>query len=105
MQDAYITLEEAAAFEGIKYNTLVQRMKRTPDQYDTKTQAREGGGKDQVLISVADPQESRWDTFFRNGYSERHAPQIRPALWTVRRVPRQKDAFCGSALPKDCSDP
>ena len=53
MQDAYITLEEAAAFEGIKYNTLVQRMKRTPDQYDTKTQAREGGGKDQVLISVA----------------------------------------------------
>ena len=53
MQDAYITLEEAAAFEGIKYNTLVQRMKRTPNQYDTKTQAREGGGKDQVLISVA----------------------------------------------------
>lgn len=53
MQDAYITLEEAAAFEGIKYNTLVQRMKRAPNQYDTKTQAREGGGKDQVLISVA----------------------------------------------------
>jgi hypothetical protein len=53
VQDAYITLEEAAAFEGIKYNTLVQRMKRAPNQYDTKTQAREGGGKDQVLISVA----------------------------------------------------
>ena len=53
MQDTYITLEEAAAFEGIKYKTLAQRIARSPDQYDTKTQAREGGGKDQVLISVA----------------------------------------------------
>ena len=49
MQDAYITLEEAAAFEGIKYNTLVQRMKRAPNQYDTKTQAREGGGSINML--------------------------------------------------------
>ena len=53
MQDAYITLEEAAAFEGILYDTFQKRVKRSPQQYDTKTQAREGGGKDQVLISVA----------------------------------------------------
>lgn len=53
MPDVFITIEEAAAFEGIKYNTLIQRMKRNPKQYKTQTQAREGGGKDQVLISVA----------------------------------------------------
>ena len=53
MSDVFIGLEEAAAFEGIKYNTLIQRMKRNPKQFKTKTQPREGGGKDQVLISVA----------------------------------------------------
>lgn len=53
MPDVFITIEEAAAFEGIKYSTLIQRMKRNPKQYKTQTQAREGGGKDQVLISVA----------------------------------------------------
>lgn len=53
MSDIFITLEEAAAFEGIRYNTLVQRLKRNPQQYKTQAQAREGGGKDQVLISVS----------------------------------------------------
>ncbi len=53
MQDVYITLEEAAAFEGIKYKTLAQRMARSSNQYKTKTQTRENGGKDQVLIAVS----------------------------------------------------
>lgn len=53
MPDVFITLEEAAAFESIGYNTLVQRIKRSPQQYKTKTQAREGGGREQVLVSVA----------------------------------------------------
>ena len=53
MPEGFITLEEAAAFEGVKYNTLIQRMKRNPQQYETRQQAREGGGKDQVLIAVA----------------------------------------------------
>ena len=53
MSDIFITLEEAAAFEGIRYNTLVQRLKRNPQQYKTQAQAREGGGKDQILISVS----------------------------------------------------
>ena len=53
MSDIFIMLEEAAAFEGIRYNTLVQRLKRNPQQYKTQAQAREGGGKDQVLISVS----------------------------------------------------
>ena len=53
MPEGFITLEEAATFEGVKYNTLIQRMKRNPQQYETRQQAREGGGKDQVLIAVA----------------------------------------------------
>lgn len=53
MPDIFITLEDAATFEGIKYNTLIQRIKRSPEQYTTKTQARETGGKDQVMVSVA----------------------------------------------------
>ena len=53
MPDVFIGLEEAAAFEGVKYNTLIQRIIRNPGQYRTKTQPREGGGKDQVMISVA----------------------------------------------------
>ena len=53
MPDVFIGLEEAAICEGIKYNTLIWRMKRNPQQYETKTRPREGGGKDQVVISVS----------------------------------------------------
>ena len=53
MPDVFITLEEAAAFEGITYEAMKKRAQRSPKQYKTQTQAREGGGKDQVLISVA----------------------------------------------------
>jgi hypothetical protein len=51
--DVFITLEEAAAFESVSYKTLTQRIYRNPQQYKTKSQAREGGGKDQVLISTS----------------------------------------------------
>lgn len=53
MPEVFITLEEAATFEGIKYNTLVQRIKRSPYDFKTKTQPRENGGKEQVMISVS----------------------------------------------------
>ena len=52
MTDVYIGLDEAAAFEGVKYNTLVQRIKRNPREYKVKAQAREGGGKDQIMVAV-----------------------------------------------------
>lgn len=52
MQDTFISLKDAAVFEGTDYHTLYRRMQRNPNQYETKTQAREAGGKDQVLISV-----------------------------------------------------
>ena len=53
MPDVFITLEEAAVFEGVSYDTLQKRVKRNPAQFKTRTQAREGGGKEQVLLSVA----------------------------------------------------
>ena len=52
MPDVFIGLKEAAEFEGVKYNTLVQRIKRSPNQYKTRTQPRENGGREQVLVSV-----------------------------------------------------
>ena len=53
MPDVFISLEDAAAFEGISYTGMVSRIKRSPEQYTTKTRAREGGGKDQVMVSAA----------------------------------------------------
>ena len=53
MSDIFITLEEAAAFEGVGYEAMKKRVQRSPKEYNLKTQAREGGGKDQVLISVS----------------------------------------------------
>jgi len=51
--EVYITIEEAAAFEGIKYKTLAQRIKRSPTAFKTKAQSRECGGKEQIMVSVA----------------------------------------------------
>ena len=53
MPDVFIGLEEAAAFEGISYKGMTSRVARNPKQYKTKTQPREGGGRDQVMVSVA----------------------------------------------------
>lgn len=47
--EVFITLEEAAELEGVKYDTMQKRIKRNPEGYTTKTRAREGGGKDQVI--------------------------------------------------------
>lgn len=53
MSDVFVGLEEAAAFEGVTYEAMKKRAQRSPRQYKTKTQPREGGGKDQVMISVS----------------------------------------------------
>lgn len=53
MPEGFITLEEAAIFENISYETMKKRVQRSSQQYETKMQSRESGGKDQVLISVA----------------------------------------------------
>lgn len=53
MPEVFITLEEAAAFEGVVYDTMKKRVKRSPEKYKTKTEPRESGGKDKVMVSVA----------------------------------------------------
>ena len=53
MQETYITLEEAARFEGISYKGLTSRISRNPARYKTRTEDREGGGKELVLLSTA----------------------------------------------------
>ena len=52
MPDVFIGLDEAAEFEGLDYFTLQKRIKRNPQQYKTKTQPQEGGGKDRVMVAV-----------------------------------------------------
>lgn len=49
---AYVSLEEAAELEGIKYNTLVQRIRRNNDSYNIRLEARESGGKELTLVAV-----------------------------------------------------
>lgn len=53
MTGIFITLEEAAACEGITYNTLVQRIRRNPGCYETQTQPAPEGGRPRVLVSVS----------------------------------------------------
>lgn len=54
MAENYITLEEAAVFEGVKYNTLLQRILRNPESYQTCKEARESeGGRERVLVAVS----------------------------------------------------
>jgi hypothetical protein len=109
VQETYITLEEAARFEGIRYNTLIQRMKRSPAQYKTRTEVREGGGKELVLLStaslsqkgrrayrahiraMAEPEEGEaappWYVGADlNGYIEEHRKQYHKAVELAREV-------------------
>lgn len=46
----YVTLIEAAELEDVKYNTMVRRITRNPDKFDTMTEKSENGGKDAVLV-------------------------------------------------------
>lgn len=53
MAETYITIEEAAEYEGTKYNTFIQRMKRNPEAFKTKTEPAKNGGKDRVLVAIS----------------------------------------------------
>lgn len=52
MPDVFITLEDAAKFEGISYDTMQKRVKRSQSIFKTKIQPRDNGGKNQVMIAV-----------------------------------------------------
>lgn len=53
MAEMYVSLEEAAELENVKYNTMVQRLSRKPDEYDTRTEKSGTGGRDAVLVAVS----------------------------------------------------
>ena len=44
MAEVYVTLNEAAELEEVKYNTMVQKIKRKPDAFLTQTAKRDCGG-------------------------------------------------------------
>lgn len=52
MAGTFVTLEEAAELEGVKYHTLYQRIQRNPESFKTMTEARDGG-KDRVLVALS----------------------------------------------------
>lgn len=66
MQEMYVTLEEAAELEGIKYNTLVQKLKRNTEQFTVKIEKTVAGGKDRKLVAVSSLSRAA-----RNAYKER----------------------------------
>lgn len=109
MQETYITLDEAARFEGITYKGLTSRISRSPAQYKTRTEAREGGGKELVLLSTAsltqkgrrayrahiramaepegtDAEPPWYVTADLNGYIEEHRKQYHKAVELAREV-------------------
>lgn len=53
MSEIYITLEVAAELEGVTYEAMKKRTQRNPALFKVKTQPRENGGKEHVLVSVA----------------------------------------------------
>lgn len=53
MAETFISLENAADFEGIKYNTLVQRIKRNPETFKISKEPGENGGKDRVTVALS----------------------------------------------------
>ncbi len=53
MEDTYVTLQEAADLEGLKYRGMLARTQRTPERYQILRKPRDIGGKDEVMIAVS----------------------------------------------------
>lgn len=52
MAETYVTLNEAAELEGVRYNTMVQKLRRNPEKYKIKSDQRDGGGRELVFVRV-----------------------------------------------------
>ena len=70
MEAAFVTLNEAAELEGVKYNTLAQKLNRNKNSFVTKIEKPECGGKDRILIAVSSLSKSA-----RNAFKEREKLQ------------------------------
>lgn len=53
MEEVYVTLQEAADLEGLKYRGMLTRLHRSPELYGIKHQPRESGGKDEITVAVS----------------------------------------------------
>lgn len=61
--EAYVTLEEAAELEQIKYKSMSQNLIRNEDKYKVRREKSEDGGKDRVLVAVSSlskPARNAW---------------------------------------------
>lgn len=67
MDQAYVTLKEAAELEGVRYNTMVQKLKRNPEKYKIKSGQREGGGRELVFVAVGSLSRKARDAYAERG--------------------------------------
>lgn len=79
MHEVFVTLEEAAELEGVKYNTLVQKIKRNITQYEIRSEKVSAGGKDRKLVALTSLSKSA-----RNAYKERQKLKDEGALETFQ---------------------
>ena len=66
MAETYVTLVEASELEAVKYNTMVRRLARKPEDFTTKTEKSETGGRDVVLVALSSLSKQA-----RNAWKER----------------------------------
>ena len=52
MDQAYVTLSEAAELEGVGYDTFQKKVRRNPEKYSAKLDQRDAGGRELVFVSV-----------------------------------------------------
>lgn len=64
--EVYVTLEEAAELEQVKYKTLSKNISRNAEGFVIKNEKGINGGKDRVLVAVSSLSKSA-----RNAYKER----------------------------------
>ena len=63
MAEGYVTLNEAAELEGIRYETMKKRVQRAPDKYHITMDQRIGGGKEMVMVAVDSLSKKARDTW------------------------------------------
>lgn len=53
MPETFISLEAAAEFEGVTYDTMKKRIQRNPGAFKTSKEPGENGGKDRVTVALS----------------------------------------------------
>lgn len=90
MSSNYVTLEEAAGMEGIKYNTMVQRIRRNTASYDVRTEKQETGGRDIVLVSVTSLSKAAQTAYEKRQELLRMAEKTEEAVETQMEITAER---------------